>query len=181
MKKFLVIVILIIISSCASKKIKIGAEQYNKIESVIIDNSFKITSNWAYPRVNNALANMQNLNLLPFGSTVNMLDLADNPNYVTISNDSVSAYLPYFGERQISGGLYNNNAIGIEFKGKPKDYTVNKTKNGYQIEFSIRDANASTESYDVAITVFPSLSTTMNINSSHRTSIQYKGSIDSKK
>ena len=105
------------------------------------------------------------------------IDISNITNYLKIKNDSVMAYLPFYGERRF-GGAYNNTA-GIEFEGIPNDFQINKGKKGsYEIRFSIDDKNTNTENYRVYIKLLPDMSSTININSSGRSSIQYRGNIN---
>jgi hypothetical protein len=66
--------------------------------------------------------------------------------------------------------------MGIEFEGVPQDFKTNiGKKNSYEIRFKIKDKNYSSESYMVYVQVFPSLSSSISVNSSHRSSISFRG------
>ena len=129
------------------------------------------------PLTTNSLNQISNAGLLPPGSVANRINLIGNANYLRIKGDSISAFLPYFGERQLAGG-YNNNNVGIQFNGIPKEYSVTKDekKQQHNIRFNI---NNNTENFQVYITVFPNMTATMNINSSHRFAISYSGFVSS--
>ena len=94
-----------------------------------------------------------------------------------MKKDTVAAYLPYFGERQ-AGGSYGGTDIGIEFEGVPKDLVVSEDKeNSYKISFKIKDKNTTTENYNVIVRVYPSLSSTIYVNSTQKNSIRYRGKV----
>ena len=44
-------------------------------------------------------------------------------NFLEVKGDSVSADLPYYGERQIAGS-YNNRDVGVQFEGLAKDFEL---------------------------------------------------------
>ncbi|MDY0779506.1 DUF4251 domain-containing protein [Tenacibaculum sp. IB213877] len=176
MKNIVFLFFIVVVTSCASKK-EITPQQQAAFDNIMNSKSYKIESSWAYPRASNALMSLQNARLFPLGSTAGMIDITGNTNYLIIKNDSVSGYLPYFGERQM-GGYSNSNKIGIEFNGQPKDYQITKTDKGnYTITFSAKDDNSNSESYRVTVRIFPNLTTSIHITSSHRTSIEYRGKL----
>jgi hypothetical protein len=107
------------------------------------------------------------------GSNAGRIDLIGNSNYLKVIGDSVSVSLPYFGERQMGGG-YNSSGQGIEFNGIPQKYDTNwnAKKERYEIEMTLKQ---KTETFQFNIIVFPSLTTEINVSSTHRFSIRYSG------
>jgi hypothetical protein len=167
-------VITILTIGCASKK-ELTPQQLQNFESFINSKSFKIESTWAYPRATSAMMSLQNAGFFPIGSTANMIDITGNANYLVIKNDSVSGFFPYYGERQM-GGYSNSNRIGVEFDEVPEDLQSEKTDKGnYVIKFSANDKNSNSETYQVTVRIFPNLTTSIFVMSSHRTSIEYRG------
>ena len=74
------------------------------------------------------------------------------------------------------GGAYGTQHGGIEFDGVPDNFEVkNGKKNAREIRFTINDKENRTEQYRVLIYMYPNLRTTININSTHRTFIMYRG------
>jgi len=143
---------------------------------MVENKSFEIKNRWASPQLTTK-QQISNIVLFPNGSSTGNIDISNIINYLKIKNDSVMAYLPFYGERRF-GGAYNNTA-GIEFEGIPNDFQINKGKKGsYEIRFSIDDKNTNTENYRVYIKLLPDMSSTININSSGRSSIQYRGNIN---
>jgi hypothetical protein len=86
--------------------------------------------------------------------------------------DSISAYLPYFGERRVSGGYGAN--TDISFNGRVKGYEIvrDSLKHTYKIDFRMEQ---NTEVYDVHLTVFPSRNANLSLNSTQRSTIRYDG------
>ncbi|WP_157983135.1 DUF4251 domain-containing protein [Psychroflexus aestuariivivens] len=143
-----------------------------KLTNLVESKSFEIESNWARPSSTTSMNYIAQSGLLGNGSSVSRIDLIGNANYLKFEGDSVSADLPYYGERQ-SGGGYNSDQ-SITFEGEPKDLVIekNEKKNFYNIEFSISNG---TESFQVSIKIFPNLKTDIFVNSSHRLGINYGG------
>ncbi|WP_430966795.1 DUF4251 domain-containing protein [Spongiimicrobium sp. 2-473A-2-J] len=144
------------------------------LDELVAQQAFKISADWAQPMATNSLNQLANAGLLPPGSTINRINLVGEANYLKVEGDTVSAYLPYFGERQMSGG-YNADQ-GITFKGVPKNFeiTKNEKKQRYVMRFQI---NNKTETYQVNAELFPNLSSTISVNSSQRFVIRYDGQV----
>jgi hypothetical protein len=137
--------------------------------------SFRITSEWASPIVTNSIASISNAGLLPPGSTANRISLIGNSNYLKVMGDSVSAYLPYYGERQMGGG-YDRDGGAIQFKGIPRDFEATTDENSRVHKFHFQ-INRRSESFDVMIHLFPNMRSTINVNSSQRRTIRYGGHV----
>ncbi|WP_075344258.1 DUF4251 domain-containing protein [Tenacibaculum agarivorans] len=173
-----VLIILIFAVGCSSSKEVVSPEQQKKVEDLIHSKSFIITSSWAMPQVTNSLMALQNSGIFPLNSSVSMIDISSTSNSFIIKKDSISADLPYFGERQMGASGYTNRDSGIAISGIPKNYKVTKTKKGnHRIKFSVSDRNDVTENYTVNVLVFNNLSTQINITSSHRFGIGFRGTL----
>lgn len=172
------VVCIVLIVGCSASKVT-SEEQNIALEKLLEEKSFEIVSQWAYPQSSFAMNSISSAGLLPLGSTAGMIDLIGNSNYLRFKGDTIKAYLPYFGERQMGARLSGNNT-GIEFDGLPKDYSIKKgKKNSYKIRFEISDKNSNTETYNVLVIVHQNLNSSININSSQRFSIRYKGQVSS--
>lgn len=143
------------------------------LNKLVTEGNFEINSYRAFPLITQGLLSVANAGLLMPGSTASSIDLIGNSNYLRVIGDSVSISLPYFGERQMGGG-YGNNDNGIVFNGIPELYEVkwDDKKQRYQIEMQVRQR---TETFQFYITLFPSLMSDINVNSTHRFSIRYSG------
>lgn len=168
--------LLLIIWACgSSSKMMEPTTESRKLDEMIDQKSFEIVSEWAMPQMTNSMNSISNAGLFPPGSAGSRITLIGNPNYLRVSGDSVSAYLPYYGERQMGGG-YNNTTTAIKFKGIPKDFEITKdTKDqSYAVHFEIND---KTENYNVNLKLFPNLKGSINVNSSQRFQIRYSGDV----
>ena len=150
----------------------------NKIQfltKTVEEAHYEITANWAFPLMTQGLNSAANAGLFMPGSNASSIDLMGNANYLKVIGDSVSVSLPYFGERRMGGG-YGNSDNGISFNGIPDMYSIewDKKKNRYVVKMEVKQ---KTETLQFIITVFPSLKADINVNSTHRTSIQYSGDI----
>ncbi|GAA0721489.1 hypothetical protein GCM10009430_22820 [Aquimarina litoralis] len=163
----------VFLSCNSTKNIVAPTAQSEALEALIAKKSFTIESDWMYPLMTTGMNAIYNSGLIPPGSTVNSINLTGNPNFVRIYGDSISMNLPFYGERQLPG-QYIRNEGGIVFQGVPDRYEVIKDekKQTHLIKFT---AKGDQESYRVTITLFPNWTTSININSSHRTSIRYRG------
>jgi hypothetical protein len=170
------IVILMSIVSCGSSKVYTAQEKAS-LEKLVTDKNFEIELQWARPLATNSLNQLFNAGLFRPGDNASQINLQGNGNIVKFENDTVSANLPYYGERQMGGG-YNSAGGGIDFKSTPKDLRLTKDddKDYYLIEFNVKDQD-SNENYDVSLTVYPSLNAVINIWSSQRNTIQYNGTL----
>ncbi|TCP25849.1 uncharacterized protein DUF4251 [Tenacibaculum skagerrakense] len=175
---FLYISVIFLVIGCASSEKVVSAEQKSKVENLVTTKSFEIDSQWAYPMVTSSLISLQNAGFFPNNSTASMIDITGHNQYFIFKKDSVNANLPYYGERQMGAAYSRSNSGGIEFNGVPEDYSMNKTKNGdYRIKFKIKDKNALTETYNVSILIYNNMSAKINVFSSSRFKIEYRGKL----
>lgn len=168
--------LLLIIWACgSSSKTMEPTEKSRKLDEMVDQKSFEIISEWAMPMMTNSINSIGNAGLFPPGSAGSRITLIGNPNYLRVFGDSVSAYLPYYGERQMGGG-YNDRTTAIKFNGIPRDLEI--TKDGkdqtYAVHFEIND---ETENYNVNLKLFPNLKGSISVNSSQRFQIRYSGDI----
>ena len=176
MKKILFSIIVVVLVACGSSNQKYGAETGKILDGLIESKSFEITSSWAQPLMTSAMQQLGNAGLFINGSTAGNIDISRHTNYLKMENDSVKAILPFYGERQFGGGY--NNASGIEFEGIPGNLQIDSGKEGsYEIRFQINDKNSNTENYRVYIKLLSDLSSNINISSSNRSNIQYRGKV----
>ena len=167
--------LLAVIWSCgSSQKTAASAIQSQVLEQMVEQKSFQIESEWAQPLNTKAMNSIASSGLLLPGNSGSNISLIANPNYLKVMGDTVAAYLPYFGERQLTARYGVGNAI--EFKGIPDKLKIsqNSKKKNYTILFTIKE---NTEVYQVTITLFNSLSSHISINSSQRNVIRYIGKV----
>lgn len=174
MKPFLYFILCCVLLSCKSSKTII--DDSHPIHGIMSSKNFEFMAKSANPLATQSLTAVANSGLLPPGSNISRIDLNGNGNYIKVTNDSVSANLPYYGERQF-GGTYGT-ADGVEFNGVPDDYnqTFNADKQRYMVTFQISN---STDRYSVNMQVYPNKSCVVSVNTSNRNTIQYNGTIES--
>ena len=165
---------IVLLLGCTSSKSKITSEDMDTLKAFVDGKQFRVESNWAYPMTTYAVQQVLNSGLLQPGSTANRIDLIGNPNFLEIKGDSVTSYLPYFGERQMQVG-YGGRDSAIEFKGLMEDYEVETTKNGLFIKFKAKSNN---EHFNVILNLTPKLSSNLTLNSGSRMSIKYSGTAE---
>jgi len=171
-----ILVLLIVFISCTSTKIVTEAQQK---EMVLWGNEtpFKIVSHRASPTPTAAFSAVANSGLLAPGNTAANISLIGNVNFFKMDGDTISAYLPYFGERRF-GFNFGSNEGGISFNDKPliEEISYNVKKQRVEMHFRIKQERDN-EVYDILIFIFANHSTHISVNSSERTPINYYGKI----
>ncbi|MBZ9779370.1 DUF4251 domain-containing protein [Psychroflexus sp. CAK8W] len=173
-KSLVILLLSFIIASCGISR-DATAEENERLEQLLQDKYFEFDLRFARPLPTNSLTQLANAGLFRPGDNASQINLQGSSAVFKFEGDTVTANLPFFGERQFGGG-YNSNT-GIEFKGIPKDLKITKydKKDHYQVNFNIRE---DSESYQVNLTIYPSLKGTININSSQRFPMRYEGSVN---
>ena len=175
MKTAVTFSVLCLCLACASSKPKSTTGQLEALKTCIANKQFTIESTWAYPQVTSAVSQVLNTQLLAPGNNASAISLIGNANYLTVKGDSVSSYLPYYGERQMATGYGALNDTAIQLNGIMQNFTVNTHKNKSK---SLRfKALGNNEVFNVTITIFPDLSTQTTITSAYRRAIQYAGKV----
>jgi hypothetical protein len=142
----------------SKKEAKAQAElkEYEEMKVLVNSEVFMFTGEWA---------NSQN------GKRINLMG---NPTYLKLDKKIADGYLPFFGTAQ-TGGYGAGGAI--EFKGNVENYTWSFDDKKQKAIVKFKAKGDTSEYFDVTITVFRSLSTTVNINSSSRSTMSYNGRI----
>jgi hypothetical protein len=185
MKQIGYILVLTIILSCSGTKTytEQDLQQYSQLKALVESKQLQIRSNFARPMATTAFMQVANSGILGPGNSATNIDIASNSNLLKIQGDSITGYFPFFGEQRFGSSYPSGNNQGIDFKGIPKDYKVteNDAKHSVTINFKINDQHRTNEHYNVFITVFPNKRSTIQINSTNRTSIEFSGSIQALK
>lgn len=153
-------------------------QAYLNLQELVASKSFKIVSTNAMPIASASYSKVANSNILGPGNSASYIDISSNANRLIVKGDSISGYLPFFGD-QYSGGGYGSSNSGIEFKDIPENYhvTLEEKKQAVNIRFKIADKNRRMERYDIAITLFPNNKSTIRIQPTTRSAIEYVGRI----
>ena len=88
--KYIGVILIIMVYSCASSKPKASLEQIEALNTLIKSQEFNIESDIAYPRVTYAIQQALNSGLLPPGSTAGAISLIGNSNYLKVSGSGFS-------------------------------------------------------------------------------------------
>ena len=175
MKTIYLIVLSILFVNCGSSK-NIDATTNADLNTWLEAREYQIEAAYAMPMNTAAVNAVLNSNILGPGNNSSQVSLIGNPNFVKIDGDSIHAMLPYFGERRM-GGAYNSRDAGILVNGLIRDYEQEIKKGMYVITFSARDTEG-TESYDFILNLRSNLVADLSIQSSQRTTIHYRGTVD---
>ena len=96
---------------------------------------------------------------------------------VTVKNDSVFAYLPYYG--RVSYSRYGGDS-GIKFKEPYQNYTWNPTSknDGYEISMEVREPDYQ---WRLFLTIFDNGRSTLSVSSPQRDAITFYGEVELQK
>ena len=171
-----ILVVLIVFISCTSTKTITEAQQKEMV-SWGNETPFKIVLHRASPTPTAAFSAVANSGLLAPGNTAGNISLTGNANFFKMDGDTISAYLPYFGERRF-GSNFGSNEGGISFNDKPliEEISYNEKKQRVEMHFRVKQERDN-EIYDILIFIFANHSTHISVNSSERTLINYYGNI----
>lgn len=175
-RRYSLLLCVFLFCACKTSQTMATPEQKQLQKEFAETTTFKVSSNWANPLQTTGMNALNNSGLIPPGSSASRMNLDKGSNYVIIKGSEVDIDLPYYGEIQIGGG-YNTKDNGIRYEGTVNDLVVkyNEKRNLYRITFRMKK---DTESFDMTIELFENLTTRINVNSSHRTSITYDGSAE---
>jgi len=169
------VIILLFMMSCSSTEPLTEAQKID-LQAWGTERAFVIESDWAKPMPTAAFNAVASTGILGLGNSAGSIDILGNVNYFKMNGDTITGYLPYYGERHMTGGY--NNKIAIEFNGIPRNKEIkwNEQKQRAEMRFSIYQKDDN-ELYDIFIMVFSNKTTRMDVNSSERSLITYEGSI----
>lgn len=157
--------------SCASNVVITPAEK-DILETAIHTPKFTIDLEWAYALNADAGQLLNSLNPAGTVANGNRFYIQDGAYSFTVVKDSVSVNLPYFGTRQISGGLPGNTGINIE--DSYSNWELKEVKKDSERTIDLR-ASEGGESYDITLILSVKGNATVIINSMIRESIRYTG------
>lgn len=101
------------------------------------------------------------------------VNLTTRSNFMRFHPDLIESDMPYFG-RVYSGGGYGGSDAGLQFSGKPEDFTVIRKKNNYQINARVKGEN---DTYKISLSVSFGGSATLTVIPNNRSTISYNGEI----
>lgn len=182
--KYLIILLAFTLFSCSSANQKNTGNSeidHQKIQELIKTEGLKFNLDYAFPKTSASYNQaVQQLNLSAVGNSGNRINIRGEGYYVEIKKDSVIAVLPFYGEQY--SGYQITTHDRIEFKGKAKNYELklmkHKKSNRTKISFQIADANRVGEAYDVSLMIFKTGKTDMQVSSSRRSVMAYRGEVE---
>ncbi|EDP70870.1 hypothetical protein FBALC1_08923 [Flavobacteriales bacterium ALC-1] len=172
-------VIATLLWNCKSSDINnTNSTEIASLEALMNNSAYYIDIEVAFPFTTGATTQVLNALLLRnTGNNAGRIDVRGDDNFITITTDSVSGNLSFFGERRLSGGRYSGSDGSIHFEGFPEDFkkTVNKSKRKLEIDFKTQQKEQSSEGLDVNIEVFPNKKVVVKVTSTFRTFMHYSG------
>lgn len=175
MKNVLFLVLLCSLASCSSTKTSPAREaQAARVQELINNKKININAVWAHPQPDNVLNQLGANNLLGAGNTAGRIYLLGSSQTFKLINDSAQVYLPFYGERRLSGGYNSSNAV--EFSGPVTDFKSEKNEKKKRTELSFT-AQETGENYNVNIDIYDSGRASIVVNSTHRSFIRYEGEL----
>lgn len=173
-------VLFILFIGCSSSKefTEQDNQDYQKLQDLVASKSFEIVSNSAMPMASASFSKVANSRILGPGNSAGNIDISSNSNRLVVEGDSIRGFLPFFGDQNFGGG-YNGNHSGIEFNAIPQDYKVSldDKKHAIDIRFKIADQYRNSERYDMIITLYPNYKSTIRVQSTNRSGIEYTGRV----
>jgi len=170
--RILSVLLFVVFMSCKSSS-SLTDTEINNFENLVASKHFTIKNDWAYPQVTSAVSQVLNSNILPPDSNTGAINLIGNPNFLTIKKDSVSSYLPFYGERQIKVA-YAGTDSAIAFNGVMENFNITTKKDRKILKFY---AESNSETFNVTIILYPNKKSIINLFSASRLSIRYNGNV----
>tara|TARA_B100000949_G_C14165509_1_gene401017 strand:- start:434 stop:919 length:486 start_codon:yes stop_codon:yes gene_type:complete len=131
------------------------ASKFEDLKALIESKNYRFVGNWAYPMR---------------GGNINLIG---NPNSLTVSKDSVDIFLPFFGVSRLS---HYNTSGGFEYEGAIEDYKVEYDDNKQKVTITF-NVHPNIERLDVTITASSQDAANIDVISSHRDIMRYKGDL----
>jgi len=169
------VIVLLLMMSCTSSKLLTEAQK-QELKAWGTEKAFVIESDWAKPMPTAAFNAIANTGILGLGNSIGSINILGNVNYFKMKGDTITGYLPYYGERYMAGGYNNKSAIEFSDIPRSKEIWWNEQKQRTEMRFSIYQKDDN-EMYDIFIIIFSNNSTRMDVNSSERSLITYEGTI----
>lgn len=168
--------------SCKSSKIdktEAKAQDMAALQTLLEQDNYYVNIEVAYPFVTAATQRVANALLLRnTGNNANRIDVRGDGNFIKIQNDSISGYLPFFGERRNNSGAYGGRNSAIQFKEALEDLgkQINSEKGKLELKFTV-DQTEGTEHYQILMDIFPNKKVSVNITPTYKTNMRYSGKL----
>ena len=168
----------VLLLSCSSTKQAAEKPTIEDLDALVEQREFTLNAEWAYPLGTAALNTIINSFSAATGNSGNSIYLSGQTAFIKVNGEDIDASLPFYGERR-NGNIFNAKDTGVNFKGKPRNLVVEKNdkKKFYTIDFDIDSLDSNTELFEVTMKLFHNNDFIVTINSTHRTSMTYRGKI----
>lgn len=174
--KFHILLITLLLLSCGSTKneaeLMADSKAYSELKSLVETGNFEFKAEVLYPIQTMDAIRVTNRLLRNTGNSGTRVNL-DKGHGIKFMNGSANADLPFIGEVRISNSYMNSDDTGITFDNVIENYRIEEDKN-LKVKFNVSN---KTENFEVIMKFFPDKTADVNIVSSHRTSVKYRGSI----
>jgi hypothetical protein len=170
-----VLFLLLTIVSCGTHKNGLPkADKSKEVNSYVSQKEFEINNEWAIPTATNSMLLAFNAGLLAPGNNAANIDLTNSANHFRMMKDSVSIYLPFFGEsRAISTRLTD---ASIVFDGIPKEIKQSYNEKKKEHVYNMKVVHKR-ESYRIKVYLRDDASSYITVSSPRRSFISFKGKV----
>ena len=135
-------------------------------------NSWEFNANYAFPQTSNAYARGAGVLMGRAGGALSQVNLTGDGYMLQLTNDSVTSYLPYFGEWD---NFYDAGAAGaIELNAAVGDFQKEIRKNRVRITF---EARRKVERFNITLEIDAHGKGRLLILSGQRDAIRYEGMV----
>jgi hypothetical protein len=181
-----VILIFTLFASCKTSSVSKSegkAKNLTILEDLRSQDDYFIDIEVIYPLNSVTTTQVANTLLANTGNNANRIDVRGDGNFIELKNDSVKAYLPFFGESRISGGGFGGQNIAIEIDEPLKDLkkNINTKKDKLELEFKATQNKGDKDKYQIKIELFANKKASVDITPVYRTFIRYDGVLTEKK
>ncbi|NBC58078.1 MAG: DUF4251 domain-containing protein [Bacteroidetes bacterium] len=149
------------------------------IENLYAQNDYRVEIEVVYPFTSVATTQVSNMLLRNTGDTANRIDVRGDGNFIEIKNDTVRAYLPFFGEQRLNASDYGETGRSIQIEESLRDFNkqVNTKKGKLELEFTAKQKGNQSERYEISLDIYSNKTVNVNITPVYKTFIRYSGSL----
>lgn len=163
---------LLLLTNCGSGSIILSASEKARLHQILEWNSWEFNANYAFPQISNAYARGAGVLMGRAGGALSQVNLTGDGYMLQLTNDSVTSYLPYFGEWD---NFYDAGAAGaIELNAAVGDFQKEIRKNRVRITF---EARRKVERFNITLEIDAHGKGRLLILSGQRDAIRYEGMV----